>query len=118
MLAALVILGTVLSAMLVTRARIIRQTQLAQQKITACQAIEPLVAQWTLNPNALPRRGEGELGAGMSSHRMRWRCSSRAPEDHLLEERAEVVRIEVVGVAGQVLTAVELLVPVQFEEKQ
>src|SRR5690349_10700859 len=62
-IAALVILGTILAAMLIARGRFVRQDVQARRRIEATRALDALVHRWMNGPvSAIPVQATGSLG--------------------------------------------------------
>ena len=105
-LAGLVVLGTILAAVAVARGRFLRQTAVAEQRIAAAAALEPLLSEWLAAPvGSLRVPDEGEL-PGVEG--MYWRRGWEGEDPKL---GAVVMRVEVLArgrTAGAVL-GVELL---------
>jgi type II secretory pathway pseudopilin PulG len=89
----LALLGTLLVAVLLAKAKFTRQAATADRKLQAVAAADELLTVWRQDPNALPRDGSGSVaGDRQLSWRTRtvrllhwarrrsgWRCSTTAP---------------------------------------
>ena len=108
LLAGLVILGTVLSAMVVARGRLLRQWGQADRKILAGKELDAMFADWTEFPTfSPPIPGQGQLAG--ASHFI-WR-SQWVPNPAAVKLNSAVARVEVfesMNARGPILT-VDLL---------
>ena len=107
MLAGLVVLGTVLSAVAVARGRFLRQFAQSEQKLRATKAIEPLLTQWlAAQPQNLRVPDAGPLPDSEGLYwRTRWVRDPAAGRVN-----AVVLRVDVVPTRD--VTAIETRSPV------
>src|SRR5436190_17546 len=91
-IAALVILGTILAAMLIARGRFVRQDVQAKRKIEATRALDALVGGWMNGPvSAIPLQATGSFP---NASDQTW--STRLIRDPSAEEiGARVLRVDV-----------------------
>jgi hypothetical protein len=97
-IAALVVLGTVLASVIVARGRFLRQRAAADRQLRAVEAADRLVDGWTAGGtsfDAVPRFGSGPLPEGEG---YRWRTSER-PNPGAAALSSHVIRVEVWGPA-------------------
>jgi len=86
------LLATVLVSILLTAARLRRQSVKTQQTVTACRIADGLLEGWSGN-NGLPRNGSGDV----REHRG-WRWRTRTPESKQADEMgAAVVSLEILA---------------------
>ena len=91
-LAGLVLLGTVLASLVVSRGRLLRQWADADHKLAASHAVDELMATWMSGPpNAVPVPGQGAL---VGAQNCMWRTHF-VPNTAARDLQARVVRLEV-----------------------
>ena len=113
--AGLVLLTTVLSAVFVARGRFLRQYADADRKLAASRAVDVMIADWLAGPaDRVPVRGEGEL-PGVKG--CQWK-TSRVTDTTAQALGTKLVRLEVTQIpdgvtsrADRVVLAVEFLLP-------
>jgi type II secretory pathway pseudopilin PulG len=104
----LALLGTLLVAVLLAKAKFTRQVATADRKLQAVAAADELLTAWRQDANALPRDGAGPVAG---DRQFSWRTRTVAnPEIAALG--AQTVRLEVLDdrAAGAVLATVEVVV--------
>lgn len=91
--AALAVLGTLLTAILMAEGRCRRQTAGARMRLAACRAVDGLLEQWWASSEKFPRDAEGEIEGQPKLH---WKT---AVVDNEAVERlgGQVVRLSVFG---------------------
>ncbi len=105
-LAGLVVLGTVLSAVVIARGRFVRQWAVAEQRLDAVRAADGLIENWSSGGGwAVPMRGEGLI-----EERYLWRTMP-VGDENARKLNAVVVRLELYrrGVGAGPVLAMELL---------
>jgi len=102
------LLATLLSGMMLAKARFDRQTQVAQQRLDAAAAAENLLAQWWVLGDAWPVNRQGAVPERRDWN---WRTEEQASPPVLAAARLREARLEIVNETGEVLCAVELLLP-------
>jgi hypothetical protein len=104
----LALLGTLLVAVLLAKAKFTRQAATADRKLQAVAAADELLTAWRQDAHALPRDGSGPIAG---DRQLSWRTRSVANAD-VAALGAQTVRLEVLDdrVAGAVLAAVEIVV--------
>jgi hypothetical protein len=109
-LAGLVVLGTVLSAVVIARGRFVRQWAVAEQRLDAVRAADGLLEQWSSGGGwAVPTRDEGLIGESYL-----WRTMPVGDESARKLD-AVVVRLELYrrGSGARPVLAMELLASAQ-----
>jgi hypothetical protein len=109
-LAGLVVLGTVLSAVVIARGRFVRQWAVAEQRLDAVRAADGLVGSWMSGiGSVVPLRGEGVLESGYL-----WRTEP-VVDENARKLDAVVVRLELYRreAGAKPVLAMELLAPLQ-----
>jgi prepilin-type N-terminal cleavage/methylation domain-containing protein len=111
-IAALVILGTLLVGIVLSRSRHSRQIALAERKMQAVRAADGLLTRWWSSPEGIPLGNSGQVESDPS---LRWRTEVR-PDPTLEKLDVRVVRLEILETRStgqaegdEVLTRVELL---------
>lgn len=110
--AALVILGTILVGIVLSRSRHSRQIALSERKMQALRAADGLLSRWWSSPEGIPLDASGDVESDPS---LRWRTEVRA-RPGLEELDVRVVRLEILETrstgrihSDEVLADVELL---------
>ncbi len=118
--AALVILGTILVGIVLSRSRHLRQIALTERKMQAVRAADGLLTGWWSSPEGIPLEASGDVDSDPS---LRWRTEVR-DRPGLEELNVRVVRLEILEnrstgrvKPGQVLTSVELLLASEPQEE-
>ena len=115
--AGLALLASLLSAIVMAKARYARQAATADRRVQAVAAADALLSGWHQNPRSLPRDG---LGAGALAGDMRLAWRLRPVSNGGVEELGgRVVRLEIVDervAPAPVLVAVEMVVAEQPAE--
>jgi prepilin-type N-terminal cleavage/methylation domain-containing protein len=108
-LAAVVILGTILVGVVVAKARHTRQLAVAREQTAAVHAVDGLIARWWADTGSVPVGASGTLGQDAS---ITWQTFLVA-NPQIAALGARVVRVEVHGdaAAGKPLFVVDLVVP-------
>lgn len=108
--AGLALLGTLLAAVLVVRARYARQSAAAERRLQAVAAADALLAAWHTDPRLLPRYGSGRVDGDAQ---LAWR-TALVPNREVNDLGAQVVHLEILddrpAAASAVLTSVEFVV--------
>jgi prepilin-type N-terminal cleavage/methylation domain-containing protein len=110
-IAALVILGTILSALLIARGRFARQELIAQRRLDAAHALDQLVNRWMTGPaSAVPVQSSGALSDSSSQT---WR-THLIPNPAATKLGSRVVRVDVIdpGMREPIVT-LDFLLPVE-----
>ena len=110
-IAALVILGTILSALLIARGRFTRQELVAQRRLEAIHALDELVNRWMTGPaSAVPVQSSGALS---DSSKQVWRT-------HLVPDRiaarlgSRIIRVDVIDASmREPIVSLDLLLPIE-----
>jgi type II secretory pathway pseudopilin PulG len=104
----LALLGTLLVAVLLAKAKFTRQAATADRKLQAVAAADELLTVWRQDPNALPRDGSGPVAG---DRQLSWRTRTVANRE-VAALGAQTVRLEVLDdrAAGAVLATVEIVV--------
>lgn len=103
--ASLALLATLLTAVLLAKARYTRQWVLAQKRIEAVAAADQLLTDWWTS-SKIPR---GNSTGSLPNPAMSWRLHSIRPRD-LAEIDMEILRLEIVDrTTGKIMTSVDLL---------
>jgi len=115
-LAALVIMGTLLAGMVMAKARHTRQIALTQQRRAALRVADQLIAGWWGSPQGVPINARGAVDRDAA-----WLWETRVVENAAIEHLgARVVRVEVraaevqpqpLSAAPAALVAIELVLP-------
>ena len=110
-IAALVILGTILSALLIARGRFARQESLAQRRLEAIRALDQLVQQWMNGPaSAVPIQSSGALS---DSANQTWRTHT-VPDAAAARLGTRIVRVDVFdATARDPIVSLDFLLPVE-----
>ncbi len=115
-MAAIVILGTILAGVILSKSRHTRQLALSRRKSVAAQAADELIAKWWTSPRGVPVNQSGVVPHDDS---MSWRTEV-VPNQAVEQLEARVVRIEIhesqpeniqTGTGDEALLAVELVLP-------
>lgn len=115
-LAALVVLGTLMTGTMLAKSRYARQSALADRKLDATREAERLLQGWWGDQPRVPRDGRGTLAGG----ELTWKTSTQAiqaPGDAKLE----VTRLEIFDAADRtqpLLATVELLMTPPTPERK
>lgn len=110
-LAGLVLLTTVLSAVFVARGRFLRQWADADRQLAASRAADALISHWLASPvDRVPVRGEGDL-AGVAG--CRWQ-TRRVLDSTAASLGAKLIRLEVTRVPDGTPNAERLVLAVEF----
>ena len=106
-IAALVILGTILSSLMLAGGRFARQEAQAQSQLRAIRALDELVSSWMNGPvSAIPLAGRGMLPDTPHT----WRTHV-VPDASARALGAEVLRVEVFGKSrSEAIVTIDLLV--------
>jgi hypothetical protein len=116
-LAALVLTGSLLVALVLAKSRHERQWDTAQRRLAAVRAADQLLAGWWAEPGSMPLSGTGVVE---DQPQLLWRTSlvSNTPVEQL---GARVLQLELLAADGRVheppLAMVELVVPGQNKER-
>ena len=107
--AALVLMGTLLVGIVMARGKHTRQLALADERLAAIAAADNLLASWWAEPASLPRSGSGTVPG-----RPTWRWSIESVENESIEQLgAAIVRLTLHGNRPAPLVSVDLAVPVE-----
>jgi|GEM_PF-2739955 len=116
--AGLALLGTMLVAIFVIHARLIRQTALAHRKAAAVQATDALLTKWSVDWSTLPIGTEEPLD---DHPQMSWSVIEVAnPEVEALGAKAVELRVtdSQADTDGSPLVTVQLVIPVESEKNE
>ena len=115
-LAALVIMGTILTGLVMAKSHHTRQLAIAREQQAATHVLDSLLSQWWSSPQGVPINQRGSIEKDG-----RWTWESRTvPNSAIQETGARVVRVELRPAAGeaerapensQLTVAVELVLP-------
>jgi prepilin-type N-terminal cleavage/methylation domain-containing protein len=110
-IAALVILGTILSALLIARGRFSRQKLVAQRRLEAVHALDQLIDHWMTGPaSAVPVQSSGALS---DSSNQIWRMHL-VPNPAAARLGTRVVRVDVIDPSlREPILTLDLLLPVE-----
>lgn len=111
-LAALVILGSLLTAIVTAATRSSRQWARADRKLQAVVVADQLLEQWWADPKTMPRQDTGDITDDSS---FRWRTQV-IPNRELEKLDTEIIRLEMFdqrpeAVSREPIVAVELILP-------
>lgn len=90
--AALAMVGVLLTTLLTAQARFTRQWQRAERRIEAVAAADRMVATWWAEPSAIPRRAGGEVAGGKA---FAWRTTV-VDDSAARQLGGEIVRLDIV----------------------
>jgi type II secretory pathway pseudopilin PulG len=108
-IAGLALLGTLLSLLLLARARHIHRAAESAQRLAAVTAADELLSTWWARPEAFPRSGGGDVP---NHPALRWRTLP-VPNPGLAALDAAAVRLEITDARNELLTSVELALPAE-----
>jgi prepilin-type N-terminal cleavage/methylation domain-containing protein len=91
-IAAIVILGTILVGIVLSKSRHARQLALSRRKMEAIRAADRLLTQWWTGSQGIPVDGAGEVPWDPT---LRWRTQV-VPNEEVARLEARVVRLEVI----------------------
>lgn len=108
-LVGMALLGTLLSATLMSYGRYVHQTQRAAERMNIMREAEALLIRWQLQSGYVPVDEEGELLVGVNTYRWRTRPAVRVLDESLM---IGSVHFEVTGLQDDApLLNLELIVP-------
>jgi hypothetical protein len=113
--AGLALLASLLTALLLARARYSQQWVLANQRLAAVQLADELLAEWWTEPQELPRADQGVL-----DEQRGWKWRTQVIQNHAADSiGVEVIRLEILQEDPEAipLATLEIVLPQQMIEE-